>query len=112
MNNLAGLYYSIGKYAQAEPLYVRSLAIREEQLGANHPDTATSLNNLAGLYYSIGKYAQAEPLYVRALAIVEQSLGTNHPNTKTISNNLEILRQQLVKPRMNWWERLKRAIKD
>jgi Tetratricopeptide repeat len=29
----------------------RTLAIREQQLGPDHPDTATSLNNLANLYH-------------------------------------------------------------
>ena len=41
-----------GKYDEAEPLYVRALAIWEKVLGADHPDTAESCNNLAALYYS------------------------------------------------------------
>jgi tetratricopeptide (TPR) repeat protein len=88
LNNLACLYESMGRYTEAEPLYVRSLAISEEDLGANHPDTATSLNNLAVLYYSMGKYAEAEPLHVRSLAIKEEQLGANHPSTATSLNNL------------------------
>jgi tetratricopeptide (TPR) repeat protein len=90
-NELAFLYYSLGKYAEAEPLYVRSLAIREQKLGANHPDTANSLNNLAGLYESTGRYKEAEPLFVRSLAISEQELGANHPNTANSLNNLASL---------------------
>jgi tetratricopeptide (TPR) repeat protein len=88
LNNLAGLYRAMGRYTEAEPLFVRSLAIREEQLGANHPDTAGSLHNLAGLYYLIGRYVEAESLLVRSLAIREQELGANHPNTATSLNNL------------------------
>jgi tetratricopeptide (TPR) repeat protein len=88
LNNLAYLYESMGRYAEAEPLYVRSLAIREEQLGANHPDTATSLNNLASLYRLIDRYTEAEPLYVRSLAIREAHLGTNHPDISISLNNL------------------------
>ena len=34
-----------GRYAEAEPLYKRSLKIREAKLGPDHPDVATSLNN-------------------------------------------------------------------
>jgi len=49
-----------GKYADAEPLYKRSLAIREKALGPEHPDVAASLNNLAELYRAQGKYAEAE----------------------------------------------------
>jgi tetratricopeptide (TPR) repeat protein len=85
---LAGLYYSQGRYAEAEPLYRRSLQIREQQLGAEHPDTATSLNNLALLYRSQGRYAEAEPLYRRSLEILTATLGFNHPNTRTGRANL------------------------
>ncbi len=79
LNNLAALYDTQGKYAQAEPLYRRALAIREKVLGPEHPAVATSLNNLAGLYYAQGKYTQAEPLFQRALAIREKTLGASHP---------------------------------
>ena len=79
---------SQGQYAEAEPLFRRALAIREQALGPDHPDTATSLNNLADLYDSQGRYAEAEPLYRRALAIREQALGPDHPDTATSLNNL------------------------
>ena len=75
-------------YAQVEPLYLDALAIREQQLGANHPDTATSLSNLALLYNNQGRYAEAEPLHRRVLAIREQQLGANHPDTADSLNNL------------------------
>jgi tetratricopeptide (TPR) repeat protein len=57
------------RYAEAEPLYVRALAICEQQSGAEHPSTATSLNNLANLYSCQEKYSEAEPLYQQALSI-------------------------------------------
>ncbi len=87
--NEAGYYLKArGRYREAEPLYQRALAIYEQQLGAEHPDTATSMNNLASLYQDQGKYSEAEPLYQRALAIREQQLGTQHPDTATSLNNL------------------------
>ncbi|MFL5665310.1 MAG: tetratricopeptide repeat protein [Ktedonobacteraceae bacterium] len=73
---------------QAEPLLQRALAISEQVLGPEHPNTALNLNNLAALYRSQGKYEQAEPLYERALAISEQVLGPEHPETATSLNNL------------------------
>jgi tetratricopeptide (TPR) repeat protein len=79
------------QYPQAEPLYQRALAIREQVLGPQHPDTALSLNNLAFLYYNQGKYAEAEPLYQRALTIREQVLGPQHPDTANSLNNLAVL---------------------
>ena len=91
LNGLASLYYSQGKYNEAEPLYQRSLSITEKQLGENHPEVATSLNNLAGLYKDQGKYNEAEPLYRRSLSIMENQLGESHPAVATILNNLAVL---------------------
>jgi tetratricopeptide (TPR) repeat protein len=91
VNDLASLYDHQGNHAEAEPLYGRSLAICEQQLGADHPHVATSLNNLAGLYDSQGRYAEAEPLYGRSLAIREQQLGADHPNVAASLNNLAAL---------------------
>ena len=69
------------------PQLLRALAIREQQLGPQHPDTASSLNNLAGLYQAQGKYPEAEPLLQRALAIYTRAFGPKHPGTQTIQRN-------------------------
>ena len=80
--------------AEAEPLYRRSLAIREEALGPEHPDVAMSLNNLAVLYREQGQYPQAEPLFQRTLEVLEKSLGPEHPNVAaTLENYAELLRK-------------------
>ncbi|CAN0505877.1 unnamed protein product, partial [Ectocarpus sp. 12 AP-2014] len=52
LNNRASLLQSQGKYDEAEPLYIRAIAIREKALGPDHPDVASCLNNLAGLRQS------------------------------------------------------------
>ena len=95
LNNLAALYDTQGKYAEAEPLFRRSLAIWEMALGPEHPDVAQSLNNLAELYRAQGKYAQAEPLYQRALAIWEKTLGPEHPQVATVLENYAALLHKL-----------------
>ena len=38
-----------GRYAEAEPLYERSQAIREQTMGHGHPAVAVVLNNRANL---------------------------------------------------------------
>ncbi|CAN0588611.1 unnamed protein product, partial [Ectocarpus sp. 12 AP-2014] len=76
-----------GKYEEAEPLYVRSLAIREKVLDPDHPDVALSLNNWAGLLTVQGKYEEAEPLYGQATAIWEKALGADHPTVATVLDN-------------------------
>jgi tetratricopeptide (TPR) repeat protein len=80
-----------GRFAEAEPLYERSLAILEKSLGGDHPDVATSLNNLAVLYKNQGRLAKAKPLYKRSLAIREKSLGSDHPNVASSLNNLALI---------------------
>jgi tetratricopeptide (TPR) repeat protein len=69
LNNLAEVYDAQGQYAQAEPLYKRSLGILEKTLGPDHPDVATSLNNLAGLYHATNRAREAEALETRAARI-------------------------------------------
>ena len=91
LNNLGSLYYFMGRYSEADPVYVRSLQIRETQLGADNPDTAQSLNNLAFLYNSMGRYSEAEPLFVRSLQIRETQLGADYPDTAQSLNNLAFL---------------------
>ena len=93
LNNLASLYQAQGKYAEAEPLSRRVLAISEKILGPDHPGVATSLNNLASLYQAQGKYAEAEPLSRRVLAIREKILGPDHPDVVTSLNTLASLYQ-------------------
>jgi tetratricopeptide (TPR) repeat protein len=83
------------RYAEAKPLYERSLAIYEKALGAERPETAGSLNNLALLYYRQGDYGKALPLFERSLAIREKALGAEHPDTAVSLNNLaELYRAQ------------------
>jgi tetratricopeptide (TPR) repeat protein len=86
---LAGSFLGqLARYAEAESLLLRALAISEQQLGPEDPGTATSLNLLALLYVKYGKYAEAEPLLQRALAISEQQFGSEDLSTAVFLNNL------------------------
>jgi tetratricopeptide (TPR) repeat protein len=106
--NQAGYYLKKrGWYAEVEPLYLRALAIREQQLGAEHPDTATSLNNLAELYCVQGKYEQAQSLYRRAISIDVHVLGLTHHEFATDLNNLAGLyfeqgKYEQAEPLLRW----------
>ncbi len=90
------LYAYQGKYAEAEPLYQRALAIREQALGPTHPDVAKSLNNLsAALSNAKRKYAEAKPLYQRALTIFEEVWDQNIPPRRTVRKNYEDLLKKM-----------------
>ncbi|MEK7485529.1 MAG: tetratricopeptide repeat protein, partial [Planctomycetota bacterium] len=75
-------------YEGAEPLFRRSLEIKEKALGKEHPNIAMSLNNLALLLQAKGDYEGAEPLFRRSLEIKEKVLGKDHPDVAMSLNNL------------------------
>ena len=80
LNDLALLYEAQGRYAEAEPLYKRALAIDEKALGPDDPSVGTSLNNLAELYRAQGRYAEAEP----------PQTGTHHRRKDAGSRPLDV----------------------
>ncbi len=84
-------FFQRGQYWEAEPLHKSLLAICEQVLGTEHPNTLGGLNNLAELYRNQGKYEQAEPLYQRAMEAKERVLGPEHPSTLGSLNNLALL---------------------
>jgi tetratricopeptide (TPR) repeat protein len=65
---------------QAQPLYERSLKIRETVLGPDHPDTAVCIDKLAINLSDQGKFVQAQPLLERILKIRETTSGADHPD--------------------------------
>jgi predicted HTH transcriptional regulator/tetratricopeptide (TPR) repeat protein len=90
LNNLAELYRTQGRYAEAEPLYLEAM-----EMCRLEPDVASSLNNLAEFYRAQGKYEEAEPLYLEAMGIYRRLLGEEHPDIASSLNNLaELYRAQ------------------
>lgn len=73
LNNLAGLYQAQGKYAEAEPLHLRALGIREMSLGPKYPYVAQSLENYAAVLRKTGRVDEAEKIEARAKAIRAKS---------------------------------------
>jgi tetratricopeptide (TPR) repeat protein len=59
----------LAQWGEAEPLYQRALAIREEALGHEHLDVAISLENYAVVLRNMCRSDEAEPLGARARAI-------------------------------------------
>ena len=85
----AGSWFS-DKYdfIKVETYLNTALQIREKVLGAEHPETATSLSNLAASYLDQDRHEQAEPLHLKALEIREKVLGAEHPATAASLGNL------------------------
>src|SRR5260370_30194639 len=69
----------MGNSTQAESLFQRALAIREQHQGSQHPDTAESLHDFAAFQSAQGNNEEAVSLYQRAFTIRKQALGAHHP---------------------------------
>jgi ankyrin repeat protein/CHAT domain-containing protein/Flp pilus assembly protein TadD len=83
--------YQQGRFQDAIPLAERLLAIREEDLGPEHPETILSLNYLAELYQQLGDYSKTEQLLKRSLAIREKVIGMENKDTLESMSALGLL---------------------
>jgi hypothetical protein len=70
----------IGRHAEAEPLFLRALAMRERLLGARHPSTADTAARLAIMYDHHPIDGDPEPYYHMALAGYEEAYDGAHPD--------------------------------
>ena len=81
MSNLAILYRRLGRYVEAEELFVETLEITLGKLGPAHSETARCRLNLGLLQQDLGRYAEAETLLVAAQESYRRALSDDHPRT-------------------------------
>ncbi|KAB8270025.1 purine and uridine phosphorylase [Aspergillus minisclerotigenes] len=86
--DLASTYWSQGRWKEAEELEIQVIELRKQVLGAEHPDTLTSIHNLASIYYKQGRQKEAEELELQVIELRKQVLGPEHPDTLTSMHNL------------------------
>jgi len=67
-NNLASTLETAGRFDEAEPLYLRSMEIREALLDPDHPHVTQIKNNLGTLYNRTGRLEEAVPLLAEVVA--------------------------------------------
>lgn len=73
-----------GRFDDAEPLYIEALRLTEQQVGKDHPDTATILQTLGDAYLHVSRFAEAIPYYQQLLVVGETLLGDSHPNVANV----------------------------
>lgn len=78
-----------GDFARAETALREALDLQEQQLGAGHPDLASTLNNLAVVCETNGRLADAEQFYRRAFAVASAALPPGDSLVETSRANLE-----------------------
>ena len=91
LDRAAGYLQGRARYADAQRLFERALAIREARLGSDHPETATSLHNLARVLHDQGDLDAARTLNRRALHIYETRLGPDHPDSVRSREQLAVV---------------------
>ncbi|KAK3937227.1 hypothetical protein QBC46DRAFT_461010 [Diplogelasinospora grovesii] len=70
-----------GRWEEAEKLEVQAMETRKTKLGADHPDTLTSMANLALTWKSYGRHADALALMNDCAQAQQRVLGPKHPDT-------------------------------
>ena len=81
IEELATAYRDRTRYAEAEPLIVRALRLREAANGPEGAEVISTVDSLAYIEFGLRKFADAEPLYQRLLALWEKHGGPEHPMT-------------------------------
>ncbi|HHQ49696.1 MAG TPA: serine/threonine protein kinase [Acidobacteria bacterium] len=87
-----------GRCEEAVAPLERALELDRRQLGADHPDYASSLESLASVYYCLDRYADADPLCREAVAIYEKTLGPDHPHLALSLNTLAAIELKEGRP--------------
>jgi len=75
--NLALIYGDLGRYNEAESLYIEGLNIIKKELRQNHHDYVAYLNNLSLLYAKLGRYAEAESFLLETLDVMKSQGNEN-----------------------------------
>ncbi len=87
-NNLAITLARLGRHREARPLLESLLPIRIKSLGAENPDTLSTMASLAIVRSMDGEIDQALVLQKDLLSIYRKRLGDLHPMTLSEVNNL------------------------
>lgn len=76
LDSLGRIYNTSGQYEQALAAYQRTLAIREENLGQDHPSVASILAEIGQVLRAKGDHREALRHHERALEIYEKRVGS------------------------------------
>ena len=86
--NSAIAYKTIGKYEEAEPLFLKSLPLLAKQYEPFSADYTHCYYQLALLYIEMGRYAEAEPMLNAIIYFFEISFGKDNDDYRSSQGNL------------------------
>ena len=91
--NLGAIYARQERYAEAEQSYLKVLAIRERELGPQHPDLVKVLLELASLQFRQRRYSRAAASYERGLRLRERTQSDDLAQSDILSQLAATYRQ-------------------
>lgn len=87
-NNRGYACFCRGNCTEALDYYFKALAIREKELGENHPDTALSYSYIGSLYEAQGDYSRALEYLRKALAVYKHKYGSENDYTQAVEQEI------------------------
>jgi len=88
LKRVGQLLYRLGRWNDEHEVRALIRQATQLKLGAEHPDTLTSIANLASTYYYQGRWTEAEELDEQVIEIRKRVLGAEHPSTLASIANL------------------------
>ena len=90
IHNVATIYDALGRYGEAEPLFLKAVDARRRVLGVEHPLTARTLDRLASMYMKQQRYAEAESAFLAAYLGYAKSRGENADTWRVVRSLVEM----------------------
>lgn len=90
---LGELFLKLQENIWAMRCFLKAKQIREETIGGETPDTASTYNNLGVVAYHMESYLPAKGFFSLAYEIYKKLLGLTHPRTMLIKSNLSKMSQ-------------------
>jgi CHAT domain-containing protein/tetratricopeptide (TPR) repeat protein len=78
--NLASCYKEEGRYAEAEPLYIKALPVLSNAFGQTSVEYTRCFYTLGSMYIDMGKYDYAEGMIAVAVNFYKEILGQDSPD--------------------------------
>jgi non-specific serine/threonine protein kinase/serine/threonine-protein kinase len=85
---IGSVFYDLGLYSRAHPLFERAVQTRVRVLGVDNPETLLSKHHLAATLDGEGRFKRAEMLDRETLEARRRVLGLEHPDTLRSMSNL------------------------
>lgn len=96
---LGETYARLGLLEKSLPYFQRTLALRKQTLGPDHPETINAIGNYGYILHALGKLDEAEPYYAEAVGRLEKVAGPDAPELAPHLSNLAMLRTDMGRPK-------------